>query len=510
MLGITPPLSTSVSSNEEVTLTYALIKSLKNQGAYESPRKEELRKHVLKTLDTITKNCVKKLSKNMSTTGNAIVMTYGSYAIGVYGRNADIDTLCVLPFYIKRSLFFNEMAKALNADPDAKNVVVIANAMVPLLKFKYAGISVDLICTSLNLDSIPEDLDVRDTSLLENLELTCVRSLNGVRVASDILSLVPNYDTFSVALRAVKLWASLRGIYSNTLGFFGGVAWAILVGRVCQLYPNATASTILSKFFNIMSKWNWPLPVMLCHIENHEKFGMVPWNRVSLKKKIAKLDLIHIMPIITPSYPSMCTTHNVTKSTMAIIVGELKYAAETMDRIMYGAAPWSELFNPRDFFTAYPHYLRLVVSSQSLGDLLSLSGYVESRLRGLVSSLEKEPSIAMAHPFSDTHQDTVQCNTAKDLAKAIGTKPTSIHSRFPFDITIHSKALYIGLYFRYKTSGKEREKRKRRSHFFLILLGSEHARVDLTHRVNGFKHKMMQSEYMKNGTCWLTVESLTR
>ena len=46
-----------------------------------------------------------------------------------------------------------------------------------------------------------------------------------------------------------------RAIYSNVNGFLGGVAWALLVARICQLYPNAVAGAIVSRFFIIMYQW---------------------------------------------------------------------------------------------------------------------------------------------------------------------------------------------------------------------------------------------------------------
>lgn len=55
----------------------------------------------------------------------------------------------------------------------------------------------------------------------------------------------------------------------------------MLVARVCQLYPQATGSVIVGKFFRIMNKWAWPQPVLLKHIEDGP-LQMKVWNpRVS-------------------------------------------------------------------------------------------------------------------------------------------------------------------------------------------------------------------------------------
>lgn len=55
----------------------------------------------------------------------------------------------------------------------------------------------------------------------------------------------------------------MRGIYSNVQGYLGGVNWAILAARVCQLYPSFDVAGMLHRFFLLYATWKWPAPVEL-------------------------------------------------------------------------------------------------------------------------------------------------------------------------------------------------------------------------------------------------------
>ncbi|PPR81382.1 hypothetical protein GOBAR_AA39329 [Gossypium barbadense] len=273
-LGITEPISLGGPTEYDVIKARELEKYLQNVGLYESQEEAVSREEVLGRLDQIVKNWVKAISRakglneQLVQEANAKIFTFGSYRLGVHGPGADIDTLCVGPRHATREEdFFGELHKMLSEMPEVSELHPVPDAHVPIMKFKFKGVSIDLLYAKLSLWVIPEDLDISQDSILQNTDDQTVRSLNGCRVTDQILRLVPNIQNFRTTLRCMRFWAKRRGVYSNVAGFLGGINWALLVARICQLYPNALPNMLVSRFFRVYTQWRWPNPVMLCAIK---------------------------------------------------------------------------------------------------------------------------------------------------------------------------------------------------------------------------------------------------
>lgn len=360
---------------------------------------------------------MKNLPQSTVAAAGGKIFTFGSYRLGVYGPGSDIDTLVVVPKHVTREDFFEHFPSILMrmAPPGAiEEMTPVPDAYVPIIKFEFSGISIDLIFARLALSSVASSLTLKDNSVLRGLEERDMRSLNGTRVTDEILDLVPQQKTFRTALRGIKLWAQRRAIYANVMGFPGGVAWAMMVARVCQLYPRATGSVVIGKFFRILRQWKWPQPILLKNIEDGPLQVRV-WN-----PRLYNGDRWHLMPIITPAYPSMCATHNITLSTKTIIEREWDRAGDITDKIYLGQAQWQDLFSKHSFFTQdFKYYLSVNAASRTNDAQHVWSGLVESKLRLLVQNLENEPSIGVARPFNKGFSRVHNCMNDEEIDAVI-------------------------------------------------------------------------------------------
>ncbi|XP_069174252.1 poly(A) polymerase type 3 isoform X2 [Procambarus clarkii] len=397
-LGMTSAISLAKPKPSDLEHTKELEEYLQDAGMFETDAELNHRFEVLGKLNTMVTQWIRDVSinvKNMppqiADTVGGKICTFGSYRLGVAGRGADIDALCVAPRHIERSDYFGSFYDLLKDQSEVTEMRAVEEAFVPVIKMKYEGIEIDLLFARLALKEVPDSVDLKDDTILKNLDEKCVRSLNGCRVTDEILRQVPNRESFRLALRAIKLWAKRHGVYSNVLGYLGGVSWAMLVARTCQLYPNATASTLVEKFFLVFSKWTWPAPVYLKQPYD-AKLGFKVWDpRVNVQ------DRFHLMPIITPAYPQQNSTFNTSQSTKAVMVEEFKMGLQITEDIMLGKATWDKLFQPPNFFTKYKHYLVVIAVARTAEDHLEWYGLVESKIRHLIATLEHNAAIKAVH-----------------------------------------------------------------------------------------------------------------
>ena len=162
-------------------------------------------------------------------------------------------------------------------------------------------------------------------------------------------------------MRCIKLWAKNRGIHSNVLGYLGGVAWAILVAKICKDFPEASPNQILAKFFQFYRDypWGYDHPVTLGEILNDKNIVSfaIPDELIYIPDRVEK------MPIITPAFPSMNTTYAVGETQKNVLLTELTKAAMVTEELYMNPHTtkirWNRLFKKFPFFKAYEHFMEI-------------------------------------------------------------------------------------------------------------------------------------------------------
>ncbi|KAJ4410183.1 polynucleotide adenylyltransferase [Didymella pomorum] len=407
--GVTAAISSAPPKPDDLKLNDELIEELKRQNVFESPEGSDTRVRVLRHIqEVVDKFCkhvgkMKGLPQSTIDTMSGKIFCFGSYALGVHGPSSDIDTLIVAPKSVSLNDYFDHFEKIFREMSDETLITEmnpVPEAFVPLIKMEYSGVSIDLLFVSLpSMTQIPKDLEGVDKNMLRGLDDTAMRSVNGTRVTLELMQSIPQIKSFRHALRAIKLWSNQRGIYGAVFGYPGGIAWAIMVARICQLYPMACGATILTKFFRLMGKWPFPRPVMLKNIEEGT-LNLRVWNPTQYPG-----DRAHLMPIITPAFPSMCSTHTIMHSTLHVMREEFERADQLINAektgIVDGGRPWKDLFTKHTFFTKdHKYYLSVVAASKTEKAHSTFSGLVQSKFRLLCKNIEDgQCGIEIARPW---------------------------------------------------------------------------------------------------------------
>jgi poly(A) polymerase len=85
---------------------------------------------------------------------------------------------------------------------------------------------------------------INDEKIIQKCDEKSLKSINGLRNSDKILNSVSNNE-FTYLLKFIKLWARNKGIYSGKIGYLGGISWAILCAKICQMYPKLALNRLI-------------------------------------------------------------------------------------------------------------------------------------------------------------------------------------------------------------------------------------------------------------------------
>lgn len=338
---------------------------------------------------------------------------FGSFKLKVALNDSDIDTICIVPRKYKREENFNgDLYEKLKGSKGVTELYKITEAFIPLIRLKLNGISVDILFSALNYDSVPKEINFKDDLLLLNLEEKCYRSLNGIRCAVILEGIVPHKENFRDTLLCLKLWAKQKGIYSSLMGYLSGISLAIMVAKICQLYPNYNVAKLMERFFFIYSVWRWDhMCVKVCNQRTEfedPKLVLEQFNETSEKS---------FMNIITPAFPSINASHLISSTTFRIITSNLKEGHLLINAVRKKKRTWDHFFKPFNFFGKFHHLLEINIYSSDENEFVVWRGSVESKLRKLTKILDSfsESNHLEFHPspvsFKNVYNEYHHCVT---------------------------------------------------------------------------------------------------
>ncbi|EIJ89367.1 poly(A) polymerase [Nematocida parisii] len=382
-------------TNDEKVVEY-----LHSKGFFEDESESIQRERVLGKLSNLVNKFIMDIAKRnqipIDKKSLSKIFTFGSYRLGVHSSGADIDTLCVVPNFVSRNEFFTTFYDELCSKDYITEISKVTNTFVPLIKFKIKTIPIDLVFARVDLPSISPNIDLLNNKLLKHMSEKCILSLNGNRVTDEILAQVPNISTFHKTLRFIKYWAQKRQVYGHSYGYMGGVAYALCVAKVCQLYPGADAFETIEKFFDVFSKWPWPQPVIIKEVPDCN-YNLKVWNpKINPQHKNDK------MPVITPVYPPLCSTHNITNSTLFVAKKEFLRGVAIFSENADKKDPMKildQLCEDADFFTRHKTYFMIALACDNPKEFSRFMGFAETRVRMFAQKLENIENIEYAYTF---------------------------------------------------------------------------------------------------------------
>lgn len=385
-------------------------------GLVESRTDKQKKEDVLLKLNDILKNWMEKVNSMLSSESDdefkqtARLLCFGSYKLGVSTPSGDIDALVLAPSYVKRNEHFFgtlfEILQEVAQDNDQITDLTFVNykhSITPLIKMEFYGVSVDLVFAHIDdvcaLDGkllksgLSDRPNLINNQFLKKMDDKMQRSYNGFRNAEMILNsiikmgidsekvIIDKIDRYRVFLRCVKLWSKKKGINENKFGYLGGISYALLTAKIFQLYPFYDPIHLLERFFWIYgNEWDWDKWPVRIVPEIQETFSQNQKNN-----NIYKLRFMYIM---TPAWPQMNSSHNVSYSTREIMLKAMRQSHTELSNIS-PSFDFLKFYKSFDFFKNHQQFIEINITGNNEEEFLFYKGFIEAKLRILTEEIEK-------------------------------------------------------------------------------------------------------------------------
>ncbi|CAO3665331.1 unnamed protein product [Rhizopus microsporus] len=398
----------------------------------ETEEESQVRRTIIKLLEAILPSFSRAVAKEHDWKRGDIgctLLPFGSYALGGYLRNADIDLILVCPQSVHRRDFFKLFPPLLKQQPQVTGLETVQRAAVPIIKFNIDKISVDISFVRLRIDKVMPNINFLDDSLLMDIDETCLASMDGPRVNQFCKRQINQQHVrlFQTCLQCIKHWATERGIYSKPIGYLNGSAWTLLLVKTYMSIKHQeglTVTYILQEFFKMWSRWPWQTPVMLTNYIPDRNGGRIEYKNLTQFEG-------SVMPIVSPCYPVCNVAPNVTKSTKKVLQRELErgYALLTMEGVT-ASALIHKLFNPINYLTRYKHFINIVTSTSTINNHEAWTGRMAIYIPKYIEMIEEDPAIKEVQPLMKPYDTVVNYRTTEekiDLQNGFTQEEARIH-----------------------------------------------------------------------------------
>ncbi|GAA4627687.1 hypothetical protein GCM10023196_040910 [Actinoallomurus vinaceus] len=196
------------------------------------------------------------LERLRASLAEGVVEVVGSRRMGCALTGADLDVVVALPGTPDPA---DVRARVTAALPESTGMRHVTGARVPGLRFRHAGLDVDLMVVAAG-SVAPAEAVARRMELDEASAI----ALSAVSDADAVLAAVGGHrDRFTGLARQVKAWARARGLDSAPFGGLPGLAWTILAARTVREAGDLPENDLLRHFFGTWAAWDWRHPVLL-------------------------------------------------------------------------------------------------------------------------------------------------------------------------------------------------------------------------------------------------------